>query len=46
MRKMADGEPFQIPATIDEPAVLDDIRTTLRSLGYARESGARIGRIE
>jgi propionyl-CoA synthetase len=38
MRKMADGEPFQIPATIDEPSVLDDIRKALRSLGYARES--------
>jgi len=46
MRKMADGEPFQIPATIDEPAVLDDIRRALRSLGYARESGSRIGGIE
>jgi propionyl-CoA synthetase len=43
MRKMADGEPFQTPATIDEPAVLDDIRKALRSLGYARESGSRIG---
>ena len=38
MRKMADGEPFQIPATIDDPAVLDDIRRALRSLGYALES--------
>src|SRR5712672_3480696 len=46
MRKMADGEPFQIPATIDDPAVLDDIRKALRSLGYARESGSRIGGIE
>jgi propionyl-CoA synthetase len=46
MRKMADGEPFQIPATIDEPSVLDDIRKALRSLGYARESGSRIGGIE
>jgi propionyl-CoA synthetase len=46
MRKMADGEPFQIPATIDEPAVLDDIRKALRSLGYAREPGSRIGGIE
>jgi propionyl-CoA synthetase len=45
MRKMADGEPFQIPATIDEPAVLDDIRKALRSLGYALESGSRIGGI-
>jgi propionyl-CoA synthetase len=43
---MADGEPFQIPATIDEPAVLGDIEKALRSLGYARESGSRIGGIE
>src|SRR6267154_1595774 len=46
MRKMADGDPFQIPATIDEPAVLHDIRMALRSLGYARETGSRIGGIE
>jgi propionyl-CoA synthetase len=43
MRKMADAEPFQIPATIDEPSVLDDIRNALRSLGYAREPGSPIG---
>src|SRR6202049_5147903 len=42
MRKMADAEPFQIPATIDEPSVLEDIRRALQSLGYARESGSRI----
>jgi len=43
MRKMADAEPFQVPATIDEPAVLDEIRTALQALGYARDSGSRIG---
>ncbi|MDB6083995.1 MAG: prpE [Gammaproteobacteria bacterium] len=43
MRKMADAEPFQVPATIDEPSILDDIAKVLRSLGYARESGSRIG---
>lgn len=43
MRKMADAEPFQVPATIDEPAVLDDIRRALQALGYARDSGSRIG---
>jgi len=43
MRKMADAESFQFPATIDEPAVLDEIRTALRALGYARESASRIG---
>jgi propionyl-CoA synthetase len=41
LRKMADAEPFQIPATIDEPSVLDEIGKVLRSLGYARESGSR-----
>jgi propionyl-CoA synthetase len=43
MSKLADSEPFQTPATIEEPAVLNDIRATLQSLGYARESGSRIG---
>jgi len=27
-----------VPATIDDPAILDEIRDTLRELGYARES--------
>jgi len=42
MRKMADAEPFQMPATIDEPAVLEDIRRVLGQLGYAGESGVRM----
>jgi propionyl-CoA synthetase len=37
MRKMADSEPFQIPPTIDDPAVLDEVRAVLRSMGYARD---------
>ena len=43
MRKIADSEPFQVPATIEDPAVLDDVRRVLRTLGYAHDSGARIG---
>jgi len=43
MRRMADAEPYQVPATIDDPAVLDDIRRALQALGYARDSGSRIG---
>jgi propionyl-CoA synthetase len=43
MRKMADSEPFQVPATIDEPSVLDEIKKSLQSLGYARETGTGIG---
>jgi propionyl-CoA synthetase len=34
MRRIADGEPWRMPATIDEPASLDEIRDALRGLGY------------
>jgi propionyl-CoA synthetase len=37
MRKIADSEPWRTPATIDDPAVLDEIRAALQSLGYAAE---------
>jgi propionyl-CoA synthetase len=43
MRQIADGEPYQVPPTIDDPAVLDEIKSALARLGYARESLARIG---
>jgi propionyl-CoA synthetase len=46
MRKLADAEPYQVPATIDDPAVLDEIRRALQSLGYARESGSGLGALE
>jgi propionyl-CoA synthetase len=35
MRRIADCEPDEIPATIDDPAILEEIRTALRQLGYA-----------
>ncbi len=34
MRKIADGEEFRIPSTIDDPAVLDEIREALQKIGY------------
>ncbi|NUB44244.1 propionyl-CoA synthetase [Fertoebacter nigrum] len=34
MAKIADGEPFKIPATIDDPVTLDEIRAALARLGY------------
>jgi len=34
MRKIADGEPYNAPATIDDPAVLDEITEILASAGY------------
>ena len=35
MVKIADGEDFRMPATIEDAAVLDEIRTALRGAGYA-----------
>jgi propionyl-CoA synthetase len=34
MRSIADGEPWQMPATIDDPAALDEIAAVLGELGY------------
>ena len=34
MRKIADGEDWQMPATIDDPEVLDEITEALSSIGY------------
>jgi propionyl-CoA synthetase len=34
MVKIADGEEFKTPATIDDPAILDEIRVTLAGIGY------------
>ncbi len=35
MKCIADGTEWKMPATIDDPAILDEIAETLRSLGYA-----------
>jgi propionyl-CoA synthetase len=35
IRKMADGEEWRIPATIEDPAVLDDLGEVLASMGRA-----------
>jgi len=35
MAKIADGAEWRMPATIDDPAILDEITEALRSLGYA-----------
>lgn len=34
MQKIADGIPWRMPATIDDPAILDEIGEALRSRGY------------
>jgi len=38
MRRIADNEAYQTPATIDDPAILDEIRARLRTIGYANVS--------
>ena len=34
MRSIADGQPYSVPATIDDPAILDEIKDALRRCGY------------
>lgn len=36
MRKIADSEKYTVPATIDDPAILDEIGEALRTIGYAK----------
>ncbi|MFQ5775439.1 MAG: propionyl-CoA synthetase [Kiloniellaceae bacterium] len=36
MRAIADGEDYKVPATIDDPAILDEITDSLRGIGYPK----------
>jgi len=36
MQKIADGETYKQPATIDDPTILDEIRESLKPAGYAK----------
>jgi propionyl-CoA synthetase len=35
MVKIADNQEFKMPATIDDPTILDEIKEALIALGYA-----------
>lgn len=37
MRKIADGESYAIPSTIDDPAILGEIEDTLKRVEYAKK---------
>ncbi|QEX24038.1 propionyl-CoA synthetase [Hypericibacter adhaerens] len=37
MQKIADGEEYKTPATIDDPAILPEIGEALRGVGYGKE---------
>ena len=39
MQKIADGQDYKVPATIDDPAILPEIGEALAELGYARPAG-------
>ena len=36
MKKLADNSEFKVPATIDDPVILDEIAESLKELGYAQ----------
>ena len=36
VQKMADGDAYKVPATIDDPQILDEIRQDLERLGYPK----------
>jgi propionyl-CoA synthetase len=38
MRRIADDEPYTLPATIDDPAILGEIAEALQGVGYAKEA--------
>jgi propionyl-CoA synthetase len=40
MAKIADGVDFKAPATIDDPAILDEIAASLRQIGYPLQKTA------
>lgn len=37
MKKIADGMAYKMPATIDDPVILEEITTTFKALGYPRQ---------
>jgi len=39
MQKIADNEDYKMPATIDDPAILDEIDEALQGIGYSRARG-------
>jgi propionyl-CoA synthetase len=41
MRRIADGEEHTVPATIDDPVILDEISATLNGLGYGLTARGR-----
>jgi propionyl-CoA synthetase len=43
MRRIADDQQYSVPATIDDPAILDEITDSLHRIGYGRALAGRPG---
>ncbi len=43
MKKIADGEAWEMPATIDDPQILSDIKTSILRLGYPVQDRPKAG---
>ena len=37
MRKIADGESYKVPSTIDDPAILPEVEAAVKTIGYGRK---------
>ena len=37
VKKIAEGQPYKVPATIDDPTILDEITNVLAGLGYPKQ---------
>ncbi len=37
MRKIADGQEYSVPSTIDDPVILDEISESVKRIGYGRK---------
>ena len=42
MKRIADGVEYRMPATIDDPIILDEITEVLAILGYPRQSTSEV----
>ncbi len=38
MKSIADGKEYKVPATIDDPAILEEIEAALKAIGYAKHA--------
>ena len=43
MQRIADSEPYDMPATIDDPSILPAIQEALKAVGYAKGTPSSSG---